>query len=289
MSYTKKAFEELDIIDDFLMNAVATDPEVGEAFCRKALSVLLQRTIGKVRVVAQRTIPSVSPEHRGIRMDVEVEEVSELNDKEVPVLNIYDIEPHKKDAQVLPKRNRFYQAKIDSRYMKSGEADFEKLPNLYIITITNYDPFGEDYMMYTVQNSCKELPEMEYEDGLKFIYFNTKGTKGGNQEIRNLLTYIQVSKECNVTDDTTRELHGYVSKVKVQPEVRIEYMKFDEIIEYERLDVMKDTVLELLEEHGEIPQPLREKIEKEFSFDRLREWLKVAAKAETVEEFAKNM
>lgn len=289
MGYTKKPFEELDIIDDFLMNAVATDPEVGEAFCRKTLSVLLQRTIGNVRVVAQRAIPAVSPERRGIRMDVEVEELSEPFGNEIPVLNIYDIEPHKQDAQFMPKRNRFYQAKIDSRYMKSGETDFEKLPNLYVITITNYDPFGEGYMMYTVQNSCKELPEMEYGDGLKFIYFNTKGTKGGNEEIRNLLNYIQVSKECSVTDDTTRELHRYVSRVKIQPEVRMEYMKFDEIIAYERLDVMKDAILELLEEYGEIPQALREKIEKEFSFERLRKWHKLAAKAETIEEFAENI
>ena len=59
--------------------------------------------------------------------------------------------------------------------MKSGETDFEKLPNLYVITITNFDPFGYDYMMYTIKNSCVEEPELEYEDGLRFVYFNTKG------------------------------------------------------------------------------------------------------------------
>lgn len=79
--------------------------------------------------------------------------------------------------------------------------------------------------------------------------------KGGNKEIRNLLNYIQVSKECSVTNDTTRELHRYVSRVKIQPEVRMEYMKF----------------------------------EKEFSFERLRKWHKLAAKAETIEGFAENI
>ena len=58
--------------DDFLMNVMATDPEVGEAFCRIILSVLLQKSIGKIKVVAQRMIHAVTPEHRGIRMDVEV-------------------------------------------------------------------------------------------------------------------------------------------------------------------------------------------------------------------------
>ena len=58
MSYIKKPLEELDVIDDFLMNAVATDPEVGEEFCRTILSVLSQKPIGKIRIVAQRTIPA---------------------------------------------------------------------------------------------------------------------------------------------------------------------------------------------------------------------------------------
>ena len=35
MSYLNKPFEELDVLDNFLINAIATDAEVGEAFCRK--------------------------------------------------------------------------------------------------------------------------------------------------------------------------------------------------------------------------------------------------------------
>ncbi len=101
-------------------------------------------------------------------------------------------------VQNLPKHNRFYQAKIDSRNLKSGEDDFENLPNLFVIMITNYDPFGYDYMMYTIQNKCKELPQLEYEDGLMFIYFNTTGTKGGNSSIKALLNFIQKSKIENV-------------------------------------------------------------------------------------------
>ena len=48
MSYWDKPFEDLDVLDNFLMNAIATNEEVGEAFCRKVLSVLLQRPVGKI-------------------------------------------------------------------------------------------------------------------------------------------------------------------------------------------------------------------------------------------------
>ena len=84
-------------------------------------------------------------------------------------INVYDLEPHLQQNMHISKHNRFYQAKIDSRYLKSGETDFSKLPNLYVITITNFDPFGYDYMMYTIKNQCMELPQLDYDDGLRFV------------------------------------------------------------------------------------------------------------------------
>lgn len=60
MSYINKPFEELNVMDDFLMNAIAANAEVGEDFCRSLLSVLLGRSIGKIKVVAQYTLPALS-------------------------------------------------------------------------------------------------------------------------------------------------------------------------------------------------------------------------------------
>ena len=151
MSYTNKTLEELNVLDDFLMNAIVTTPEIGEAFCRTVLSVLLQRKVGKVKVISQRMIPPFTPEHRGIRMDVEIQELEAESGVKLPV-SIYDLEPNLRRGVHLPRHNRFYQAKIDGRHLKSGEEDFVKLPNLYVITITNYDPFGYDYMMYHIRN-----------------------------------------------------------------------------------------------------------------------------------------
>lgn len=217
MSYTRKTFEELSVMDDFMMNAIATNKDIGELFCRKVLSVLLQREIGQIRVVAQRVIPPLTPNLRGIRMDVEVEELGDAI-TELPVKNIYDLEPHLQKEIHLPKHNRFYQAKIDSRTLTSGEKDFKKLPKLYILTFTDYDPFGYDYMMYTVQNQCLEILELDYDDGLQFLYFYPDGKKGGNVEIKALLQYMQNSIDSNVKDETTREIHQYVKQVKIEQE-----------------------------------------------------------------------
>ncbi|MDD7739047.1 MAG: hypothetical protein PUJ62_03120, partial [Lachnospiraceae bacterium] len=179
-----KTIDELDLLDDYLNNAVASNKEIGELCYRRVLSVLLQKEIGKLRIVCQRTLPAFLPGLRGIRMDVEIKEL--WGEK---VTNVYDLEPHKQKNLNLPKHNRFYQAKIDSRGLKRGEKDFSKIPNLYVITIKNFDPFGYDYMMYTIKNCCVEIPELPYEDELQFVYFNTKGRKGGSKAIQSMLTY----------------------------------------------------------------------------------------------------
>ena len=296
MSYTVKPFEELDIMDDFLMNATAGDREVGEEFCRTLLKGLLQRELGQVQISIQKVIFANAPNQRGIRLDIEVEEL-ELCEKEIIVKNIFNIEPNKRKEVNLPKHNRFYQAKIDSRNLKSGETDFIKLPNLFVITITDYDPFGYDYMMYTVHNQCQEIPDLEYEDGLFFIYFNTTGTKGGNSSIKSLLNFIQNSKINNVTDEITHRLHNCISKVKVSPELREAYMRWEEKLFYERLDGKMEgkiegkieDILELLEEFGVVPEELKELILKETDLEKLKKWHKLAAKVTSIEEFIENM
>ncbi len=283
-----KELDDYSLIDDYLMTSVAGNPEVGEDYCRTLLSVLLQRDISMVHVVPQRVIPGNNVNLRGIRLDVEVEEVQNYNGKEI-IANVYDIEPHTKKDLDFPRHNRFYQAKIDIRHMKKGEKDFSKLPNLYVITITNFDLFGMDYMMYTFQNQCLEEPEIEYPDGLKFIYFNTKGHKGGSQAIENMLKYIQESKSDNVKDDATRKIDGYVKHVKEDPLWKEGAMTLGYYIDRECEEASKkqriDDILELLEDCGPNPDGLRERLNEINDPDILKGLLKLAARTDNISDF----
>ena len=239
MSYTNKTLEELNVLDDFLMNAIVATPEIGEVFCKTVLSVLLQKKIGRIKVVSQRMIPPYTPEHRGIRMDVEVQEL-EAGEKAKMPASIYDIEPSLRRNVNLPRHNRFYQAKIDSRHLKSGEEDFVNLPNLYVLTITNYDPFGYDYMMYRIRNRCMEVSDLQYDDGLEFVYFYTGGHKGGDAGIKSMLNYLQNSHRENAVDMATEKINEIVERVRSLPEVRNEYMTLGDIIDCEREEAAEE-------------------------------------------------
>ena len=99
----RRKLSELNVIDDFMMNELATNEELKEPCFRRILSVLLDRDIGEINVKAQSIIQGLETDLKGIRLDVEIKETVEPVKQ---VANIYDIEPHtKKEAGIL-KENR---------------------------------------------------------------------------------------------------------------------------------------------------------------------------------------
>ena len=95
-------------------------------------------------------------------------------------------------------------------------------------------------MLYTVHNKCDEVADLNYDDGLQFLYFYTGGSRGGSTATKQLLNYLQKSIIDNVTDEATRTLHECVSKVKVSPEVRLEYMMWEEKVFYLKRDAKEE-------------------------------------------------
>ena len=187
----------------------------------------------------------------------------------------------------------FRQEKIDGRHLKSGDESFDNMPNLYIITITNYDPFGHDYMMYRIRNCCQEIPELIYDDGLEFLYFYTGGHRGGNDNIKAMLNYFQNSTRENVTDRTTEDISEIVEQVRNLPKVRNEYMTLGDIIDMEREEATKNSIIACilicLQKYGDIPAGLKEKLEESNNIDQLHQWYKIALDADSVENFMKRI
>ena len=132
----------------------------------------------------------------------------------------------------LPKRTRFYHAKIDADSLASGE-DYSKLKNVTVIFISPYDPFQRNRMVYTIKNGCVEEPDLDYNDGMKTLFLYTKGTEGNPpEELQRLLHYLEDSREENAKDADLMSIHRMVQTVKQDKEVSLEYMK---ILERERM------------------------------------------------------
>ena len=227
-----RSIEELNLIDNFLFHTVVTQGEDGEEFCRIILSTILGKTIRKVRVLAQQSIAGLDTDLHGIRMDAYVEDITEevylpgceMADAKI-IPDIYDIEPNNGyEKSTLPKRMRYYHGLIDAKQLEAG-VDYDKLPRVIIIVILPYDPFGQNRMVYTIKNQCEEDLSVAYEDGARKIFLYTKGTEGNpSQSLRDMLKYIEDTKQENVTNEDISRIHEFVEKAKHRKEVGIGYM-----------------------------------------------------------------
>lgn len=263
----KRNLEELNLLDDFLMGSVLSYPGIGPEVCRRMVSIILNREIKQIRIIPQKVYFGADTDKHGIRLDVYAEEkADDLN-------TVYDIEPDKDGREslrlALPKRARFYHAKIDADSLASGE-DYGKLKNVIVIFICPYDPFQLNRMVYTIKSCCVEEPALVYEDGARTIFLYTKGIKGNPPaELQRLLQYLEDSREENAKDADLMAIHQMVQKVKHDREVSLEYMK---IFERERL-IREDGYASGKE--AELVEIIRRKQQKGLSADDIAEWLEL--------------
>lgn len=295
MKYEKRNIEELNLMDDFLFfEAVSGDQ--GEWFCRLLIKAICNKDVGNIYIHPQNVIQGIDVNRHGIRMDLYVDEDGKC---------LYDFEPDKySDSRALPRRNRYYRALLDGKLLDAGK-EYIELPDMWTIFILTRDPFGKNRMCYTVRNCILEDSDIEFKDGAVSLFLYTRGQKGQNENLAQLLNYMEKSVRENAVTKELKKLHNYVQEIKHKKEVGVRYMKS---WEYERMirersmtegraegraegrtEGRVESVLELLGELGEVSPELRNQIMKEKDFEILRKWLRISANAKTIEEFEGKM
>lgn len=271
----RRKLEELNLMDDFLFNAMLTHPETGEKFTHTILKLLFNRDFKNLKVSAQKFYAGMNTDLRGARLDVCIEgDCVDIDGEDIT--SVYDVEPDQNDKAkaiaAFPKRSRFYHAIIDSRSLKSGE-DFGKLKQVYVIFICNYDLFGYDRVWYTIKNRCLEEPEMDYEDGAATLVLYTRGTKGKiSEELRQFLNYMENTDQNNEVNDELKSIQRMVDAVKRDGEVSLRYMKsfeHDQLM-YER-GIEQGRLAEIKNTERERQNTEKEKLRADMAQSRIKE------------------
>lgn len=301
----KRKLEELNLLDDFLFGTLISHPVYGERFARVLVTTMLGREVKILKIVPQMTYYGQDTDRHGTRLDVYIEEEDGSAQGEIGIGNIYDVEPDQtidvSERKALPRRVRFYRATIDAKNLQSG-ANYGQLKNVIIIMILPYDPFGYDRIVYTVKNHCVEEPQMAYDDGALSLFLYTKGKNGTiSQQLKELLHYLEDTTWQNAVNDSLQEIQSMVDQVKRNKEVSISYMKIYERERMIRNEGMTEGLTKglttakaediqiLLSDLGAIPEDIKTQIENERDPATLSRWLKLAARAESVEEFTRQI
>ena len=284
-----KTLQELNLTDDFLFDVATEELENCKAIIELTTGLRLKSLKWKS---GQKVIHNL-PGKRGVRLDF----IAESEDG-----RIFDVEMQNRNEGNIPKRTRFYQALIDAPILKSGERGFDTMNPLYIIIICNYDPYGKKKYCYTFDNQCKEVPGLRLGDEVTKLLLSTKGEneKEVPKELVDFLHYVTESNENGLPDECDerlKRLHESIREIKASADMEVEYMKMEErerIIrdEGKQIGIINgkiESVLELLEDKGEVPEKVKTEIFAETNLEVLKKWLRLAAKSETIEEFCKEI
>ena len=123
------------------------------------LQIIMEKPDLKVlKVETQRTIANI--DYHGVRFDVMATSEG----------RIYDIEVQRADEGAIPRRARYNACMIGVKELRSGK-DYKKLPESYVIFITENDVIGDSLPIYHIERTIRETGK-PFGDGDYIIYVN---------------------------------------------------------------------------------------------------------------------
>ena len=283
----KKQLKELTLKDNFMFGAVMMEEEN----CKRFLELALGFPIERVEVSKEKSIV-YHPEYKGVRLDVYAK--NEHNTR-------YNVEMQVAKKAELGKRVRYYHGQIDMELLLSG-SDYTELPEVYVIFICDFDPFGKKKYRYTFTKQCEEEPGAQLQEGCKSIFLSTRGENDREVpgELVSFLNFVKADlseSETDFEDDFVEKLQNTIRRIKSNREMEERFMIFEEMLRDERAEgkaegkteAVLEMLLELMNDLGEIPDELRNRIASEKDLETLKKWHRLAARSESLDEFLEKM
>ena len=148
-------FAKISITQDYAFCKVMEDnPEI----CRELVQLIIGDEVGPLKLVQKQKQVDVTPDGRGIRLDVFCEDQNA----------VYNIEMQTTQQKDLGRRARFYQSVIDSDLLNKGQ-EYQKLPPSYVIFISPKDLIGIGEELCVFEMMSKDFPEADLMTETKII------------------------------------------------------------------------------------------------------------------------
>ena len=280
--------------DNFMFGAVMVNEEI----CRDFLEMAVGFPIEKVEISKEKSM-IYHPEYRGIRLDIIARDENRTH---------YNVEMQVARKSHMEKRARYYHSQMDMELLLTGE-DYRELPAAYVIFICDFDPFGQKKYRYTIRNTCAETG-FPIADGSTTIFLSTCG-KNESEVPTKLVKFLKFVKADltdsvrDYQDDFIRKIQEFMEHVRSSREMEEKFMLLEELLKDERAEGRlegkaegklegkaegkAESVLLLLQDLGSVSEELKNKILKEQDMDILLKYLKLAARAESMADFVKEM
>ena len=150
--------KDLTLMSDSFMRAVLKNPECTEEVLRTILSKKQLKVISQTLQADYKNLQGRSAILDCVAVDREH--------------NLYNVEIQQKREGASPKRARYHSGLLDMNLLEPGEA-YQKLPNSYVIFITETDALGYHLPIYHISRKIQENGE-DFPDCAHIIYVDSK-------------------------------------------------------------------------------------------------------------------
>lgn len=150
-----KSYRPMD--DTFMRNIFRNSPEITESVLRILMDKPDLEVISSETQVDMKRITG----SRGLCLDVVATDSSGKK---------YDIEVQKESDGAGPHRGRYHSSAMDVENSYKG-MDFDELPDIYVIFITEHDYYGRGKAIYRVRRTVEDDNSL-YGDGSNILYVN---------------------------------------------------------------------------------------------------------------------
>lgn len=297
MSERRKTLQELTIKDNFMFGAVMAEEEN----CRRFLELALEMPIERVEMIREKSL-SYHPEYKGVRLDIYARDQKNTR---------CNVEMQVKKTADLGKRSSFYHSQMNMEMLASGKP-YAELADSFVIFLCDFDPFGEKRYRYTFQNTCEELKTLRLGDGKVTMFLSTKG-RNGEEVPPSLVKFLKYAgadleeSQKDFQDELVKRFQESVSRVKTSREMEEKFMVLEEMLREERREGQiegeregriagqsegrvqgkTEDILSFLADLESVPEELSQKILREKDLSVLSGYLKLAARAKSLEQFRK--
>ena len=200
---------ELPLSNDFMFCEVMRQPEV----CKLFLEALLETDIARIEYITKQEDLADDFLSHGIRLDVYLNDAKGTR---------YNIEMQKTNRGCLMRRIRYYQSGIDRRFLEKN-ADYEQLPESYVIFVCDFDCYQAGLACYERVSHIKGRDDLNYDDGSHVLILNSRyQTPNTSQPMLEFLDYIR-------TNNDTQQPASTLAQKTIQAVHHIRYDKSKEV------------------------------------------------------------
>lgn len=188
------------------------------------LQIIMENpTIRAIKAISQRNIKNL--QGRSVRLDIQAEDETK---------RLYDIEIQRAENGAGARRARYNSAIMDANVPDAGKYG-EKLPESYVIFITETDVFGRNRPLYHVERVITE-DSISFNDGAHIIYVN------GENKDDTAIGKLMHDFSCKNPDDMKYKILAERARYLKQNQKGVSNMckAMEELIEEEKIEMIEN-------------------------------------------------